>query len=129
MPPESVFCYSSSGSELLGVVIREAAKQPIEDFARDVLFGPPGITDIMWTKFPNANPISGAGLYDNLLQCRGSKSPQSICTDVNPRQMPRQIALKSRRKAAAGRIGVMQFILDGHRQLRSNTEDCRTMRF
>jgi len=34
------------GAELLGVVIRKAAKQPIEDFARDVLFGPLGIADI-----------------------------------------------------------------------------------
>jgi CubicO group peptidase (beta-lactamase class C family) len=30
-PPGGVFCYSSGGSELVGVVIRKAAKQPIED--------------------------------------------------------------------------------------------------
>jgi CubicO group peptidase (beta-lactamase class C family) len=67
MPHGGVFCYSSGGSEPLGVVIREAAKQPIEDFARDVLFGTLGITDITWTKLPTGNPASGTGLYNILL--------------------------------------------------------------
>jgi CubicO group peptidase (beta-lactamase class C family) len=44
--PGGVFCYSSGGSELLGVAIRKAAKQPIENFGRDVPFGSPGIMDI-----------------------------------------------------------------------------------
>jgi CubicO group peptidase (beta-lactamase class C family) len=54
------FCYSSGASKLLGAVICKAAKQPIEDFARDVLFGPLGITDIMGTKLPNSNTAAAS---------------------------------------------------------------------
>jgi hypothetical protein len=57
------FCYSSGASELLGAVIRKAAKQPIEDFARDVLFGPLGITDITGTKLPNSNTAAASGPF------------------------------------------------------------------
>jgi hypothetical protein len=54
------FCYSSGASKLLGAVICKAAKQPIEDFAREVLFGPLGITDIMGTKLPNSNTAAAS---------------------------------------------------------------------
>jgi hypothetical protein len=90
------------------VVIRSAAKQPIEGFACDVLFGPLSIADITWTKSPNSNTAS---LRQVAAMPGVSKSPQSMCAGVNPRLVPCQ--LRSRRKAAGSRVGVMQFTLDG----------------
>ena len=81
-PPGRVFCDNSGASKLLGAVIRKAAKQPIEDFARYVLFGPLGITDITWTKLPNSNTAAACGCL-RLRRRDMAKLGQLLLTDGN----------------------------------------------
>ena len=61
--PGVIFNYSSGITELLGLMLANSVGQSIDDYARDKLFGPLGITDFDWIKLPNTNqPFAGAGL-------------------------------------------------------------------
>lgn len=57
-PPGALWTYSSGISELLGAVIRKAARRPLEDFAQEFLFDPLGINDVAWSKYPNSDFVS-----------------------------------------------------------------------
>jgi CubicO group peptidase (beta-lactamase class C family) len=54
--------YSSGSTELLGAVLKKATGEPLDELARNVLFGPLGITDIEWHKDARGNPIASGGL-------------------------------------------------------------------
>lgn len=61
--PGTTFNYSSGDTELLGLVLANGIGQSIDDYARDKLFGPLGITDVDWVKMPNSGqPFAAAGL-------------------------------------------------------------------
>src|SRR4029077_6581910 len=48
-------------SELLGAVVCKAAGIRLEDFAREALFEPLGITDVAWSSYPNSEIVSSSG--------------------------------------------------------------------
>ena len=61
--PGAVFNYNSGNTELLGLVLARSIGQSIDDYARDKLFGPLGITDFDWVKLRNSGqPFAAAGL-------------------------------------------------------------------
>ncbi len=45
--------YSSGDTHILSVILTEAAGQSTLDFAKEHLFGPLGITEFLWQKFPD----------------------------------------------------------------------------
>jgi CubicO group peptidase (beta-lactamase class C family) len=54
--------YSGGPTELLGAVLRKAARKPIDDFAREALFEPLMITDVEWARHADNNPSASGGL-------------------------------------------------------------------
>ena len=55
--------YNSGGSQLLSGIIRHATGRFIDDYAREHLFAPLGITDFYWKKTPTGHPDTEGGLY------------------------------------------------------------------
>ena len=41
---------------------KKAAGKPVDDFARELLFAPLGITDVEWPRYTNGNAIAGGAL-------------------------------------------------------------------
>jgi CubicO group peptidase (beta-lactamase class C family) len=78
--PGTVFNYDSGDTELLGLVLAHSTGQSIDDYARDKLFGPLGITDFDWVKMRNSGqPFAAGGL---LLRPRDmAKLGQLLLTD------------------------------------------------
>lgn len=61
--PGQYFIYSTYGAYLLTKVVRQASGMLVDDFARQALFGPLGITQFNWYKDPQGNADTGGGLY------------------------------------------------------------------
>jgi len=61
--PGTKWAYNSGGSHLMSGVIRSATGRFIDDYAREFLFGPLGITDFHWKKSPMGYPDTEGGLY------------------------------------------------------------------
>ncbi len=65
-PPASAagreFRYCTAGVGLLGAILAEAAGQPVQDYAREQLFGPLGITGEQWAVNPAGLAFTGGGL-------------------------------------------------------------------
>lgn len=61
-PPGTSFTYNSAGVHLLGVVVEEAVRQPLADYADEVLFGPMGISEREWEALGDGTVNGGAGL-------------------------------------------------------------------
>ncbi|MFO1082525.1 MAG: serine hydrolase [Reyranellaceae bacterium] len=62
-PPGGVFCYSGGATTLLAAVLARAVDRSLDAYAREVLFGPLGITDVDWLRFPNTPEVAAfAGL-------------------------------------------------------------------
>jgi len=61
--PGAAFNYSSGNAQLLSAVLTRATGKSAADFARERLFGPLGITDVLWRQDPQGNSIGGYGLY------------------------------------------------------------------
>jgi CubicO group peptidase (beta-lactamase class C family) len=60
--PGSEWNYSGGCTELLGAVLRKASGKPIEEFAREALFSPLGISDFGWARYPDNIPVAASGL-------------------------------------------------------------------
>ena len=61
--PGAKWVYNSGGSQLLSGIIRHATGRFIDDYAREQLFAPLGITDFYWKKTPTGHPDTEGGLY------------------------------------------------------------------
>jgi CubicO group peptidase (beta-lactamase class C family) len=61
--PGARWVYNSGGSQLLSGIIRHATGRFIDDYAREHLFAPLGITDFHWKKTPTGHPDTEGGLY------------------------------------------------------------------
>ena len=60
--PAGRFEYQSGLTILLGAVLRAATGKPVDELARERLFGPLGIDHFRWTKDGDGNPHTGGGL-------------------------------------------------------------------
>lgn len=61
--PGAAFDYNSGDTEWLGLVLAHSTGRSIDDYARDKLFGPLGITDFDWVKLRNSGqPFASGGL-------------------------------------------------------------------
>ncbi|MBA2400193.1 MAG: serine hydrolase [Bradyrhizobium sp.] len=62
-PPDTVWTYNGGGTDLLGSILERVSAKPLEAFAREVLFGPIGITVFEWKNYPkNGKTGSSIGL-------------------------------------------------------------------
>lgn len=61
-PPGIRWNYNGGGVELLGAIIARRSGKSLGEFARDVLFGPLGITDFEWQSYPNGKVAAASGL-------------------------------------------------------------------
>jgi len=61
--PGTRFDYNSGASVLLGKIVREATGQRIDEFARERLFEPLGITEFRWKLTPRGEVDTEGGLY------------------------------------------------------------------
>lgn len=61
-PPGKVFNYNTGGSHLLSMIIQNSAGMTMEEFARDNLFEPIGISDYTWGKDNLGFTTGGTGL-------------------------------------------------------------------
>jgi CubicO group peptidase (beta-lactamase class C family) len=61
-PPGDVWEYNSGATELVGAVLKKAAGKQIDDFARELLFGPLGITDVEWPRNVHGDVIAAGSL-------------------------------------------------------------------
>ncbi|HZS39203.1 MAG TPA: serine hydrolase [Polyangia bacterium] len=60
--PGARFFYNNKAVNLLAGVVAAAAGKPLDEYAREVLFAPLGITDWKWTRDRAGNPHAMAGL-------------------------------------------------------------------
>lgn len=60
--PAGTFTYNSAAVNLLGLVLRNAAAQPLPDFANEVLFQPIGITSVQWEQLEPNMVNTGSGI-------------------------------------------------------------------
>jgi CubicO group peptidase (beta-lactamase class C family) len=61
--PGAAFAYNSGNPHLLSAILSKVTGQSALDFARDKLFGPLGIEDVLWRHDPQGVSAGGAGLY------------------------------------------------------------------
>jgi CubicO group peptidase (beta-lactamase class C family) len=61
--PGTKWAYNSGGSQLLSAIIRSTTGRFIDDYAREYLFTPLGISDFHWKKTPTGHPDTEGGLY------------------------------------------------------------------
>jgi CubicO group peptidase (beta-lactamase class C family) len=61
-PRGARFEYQSGLSILVGAVLQAATGRPVDELARERLFGPLGIDHFRWTKDGDGNPHTGGGL-------------------------------------------------------------------
>jgi CubicO group peptidase (beta-lactamase class C family) len=60
--PGKTFRYSGGNTMVLAAVIERAVKMRLDKYAGQVLFGPLGIANYEWLKFPSGEPIAASGL-------------------------------------------------------------------
>jgi len=61
--PGTVFYYDSGNSHLLSAILTKVTGKSARDYARETLFGPLGIEDVLWRSDPQGISGGGAGLY------------------------------------------------------------------
>ena len=61
--PGAAFDYNSGGPHLLSAVLSKVTGKSAEDYAKEKLFGPLGITDFLWRRDPQGVSTGGYGLY------------------------------------------------------------------
>jgi CubicO group peptidase (beta-lactamase class C family) len=62
LPPGEVYNYSGGSATLIAAALKKATGRSIEQFAKDELFGPLGITASTWYRFGNGEPRAASGL-------------------------------------------------------------------
>lgn len=60
--PDEIWNYNGGGTDLLGNILERTSGKPLNDFAREVLFEPLGITDGRWENYQNGRVAAAAGL-------------------------------------------------------------------
>ena len=60
--PDKVWNYSGGSTQLLAGIVQKAAGVPFEDFAREALLEPLGITAFEWVRMPNGETAAASGL-------------------------------------------------------------------
>ncbi|HEY1250554.1 MAG TPA: serine hydrolase, partial [Thermoanaerobaculia bacterium] len=61
--PGTTFVYNSGATELLSYVITKTTGKPADDYAKEHLFAPLGITDFYWKRTPKGLADTEGGLY------------------------------------------------------------------
>jgi len=62
-PPGSVYNYNGGNTTLLAAVLTKATGRRLDDYAKENLFGPLGITDFEWVSLPSTGqPAAASGL-------------------------------------------------------------------
>jgi len=61
-PPGSRWRYNNGTAELVGGAVRNAVGRPLDQFAKETLFDPLGITDWEWGRMANGDPGASWGL-------------------------------------------------------------------
>ncbi len=61
-PPGDVWEYNSGATELVAAVLKKVARKQVDDFARELLFEPLGITDVEWPRDAHGNVIAAGAL-------------------------------------------------------------------
>ncbi len=61
--PGAAFDYNSGNPHILSAILSKVTGRSAEDYARDKLFGPLGITDMQWRRDPQGVSTGGFGLY------------------------------------------------------------------
>lgn len=61
--PGQTYVYTTAGAHLLGVMVAEAARMPLEAYARTRLFDPLGIAPGSWERSPQGEVNGGSGLH------------------------------------------------------------------
>jgi CubicO group peptidase (beta-lactamase class C family) len=61
--PGTRFYYNSGNSHLLSAILSKVTGRSANDYARERLFGPLGIDDVLWQADPQGASGGGAGLY------------------------------------------------------------------
>jgi CubicO group peptidase (beta-lactamase class C family) len=51
--PGTVWNYDGGGVELRGAILQKVSGRPLDQFAKETLFDPLGITDWVWGRMPN----------------------------------------------------------------------------
>jgi CubicO group peptidase (beta-lactamase class C family) len=79
-PPGTVYNYNGGNTALLGAMVAKATGRRVDDYAREKLFGPLGITDFEWVSMPASGELAiASGLR---LRARDSaKLGQILLTD------------------------------------------------
>ena len=61
--PGTRFYYNSGNSHLLSAILSKVTGRSANDYAREKLFGPLGIDDVLWQADPQGVSVGGCGLY------------------------------------------------------------------
>jgi len=61
--PGAAFQYNSGGTHILSAILTKVTGRSAEAYAREKLFGPLGIEDVLWRRDPQGNSGGGAGLF------------------------------------------------------------------
>jgi CubicO group peptidase (beta-lactamase class C family) len=61
--PGQTFVYNSGATELLSGILQKATGKPADDYAKEHLFAPLGITDFYWKRTPKGLADTEGGLY------------------------------------------------------------------
>ena len=61
--PGTKWVYNSGGSALMAEVIRSSTGKHVDEYAKQYLFGPLGITSYHWKRTPTGHPDTEGGLY------------------------------------------------------------------
>jgi CubicO group peptidase (beta-lactamase class C family) len=60
-PPGRAYNYSGGGATLISAVLRAATGKSVDVLARELLFAPLGISDVVWSRYPHSNTPRAAG--------------------------------------------------------------------
>jgi CubicO group peptidase (beta-lactamase class C family) len=62
VPPGDLWNYNSGAAEVIAAVLKKATGKQVDEFARELLFEPLGITDVEWPRYAHGNVIAAGAL-------------------------------------------------------------------